>query len=362
MAKEKNFNPVAAHHKAEKAKNLKKSKAQVAAQRTEKLARRNPERIQRQIDDLKAAQEAGELRPHDRQRLEQLEKDLKGIRKARETLGDKAPQFSERRNGEGEGQGHGRNRGRGGDSVLGKRRRSGYGEEGDSSETDEDVRDIPMPRDTPPPLPRREKRSNNPNLTPLGVSPDGVRLPHALPSKPIVESKTVYEAAPVHRDLRKEATRFVPAAVQVKFKAARGEGRLLEPEELEKLEQAGYKDAKKAAKEAEKEATFSMMNFATSSRRKGEDIDLESEEAKFERELMDVEKDLDIARQNTADAMRRDITGLVDEAEKEAEFSIMARGIDSVEGEKGERLVEKTLDNVGKPFMVQMEDASDEDP
>src|SRR5688500_9768061 len=97
MPKEKNFNPVQAAKKAEKQKQLKKQKAQLQAQRTEKLARRNPTRIQRDIDALKALSESGEIRPHERQKLAELEKDLAAVNKARAALGDKAPQFRERR-------------------------------------------------------------------------------------------------------------------------------------------------------------------------------------------------------------------------------------------------------------------------
>jgi hypothetical protein len=98
MAKEKNYNPVQDHKKQEKQKQIKKQKANLLAQRNEKLARRNPNRIQRDIDSLKEAEEGGALRPHERQRLAELEKDLAAVNKAREALGDKAPQSS--RNGD----------------------------------------------------------------------------------------------------------------------------------------------------------------------------------------------------------------------------------------------------------------------
>ena len=57
MAKDKSekraLNPAAAALKAQKQAAAKKGKAQVLAQRNERLARRNPDRLQRQIDDLK---------------------------------------------------------------------------------------------------------------------------------------------------------------------------------------------------------------------------------------------------------------------------------------------------------------------
>lgn len=309
MAKDKSLNPVAAQHKADKQRALKKNKAAVAAQRNERLAKRNPERLQRQIDDLKGAEERGEsLRPRDRELLNNLEKEVRAIRKAREAMGESAPTFGggggPRRDGGGGGGGGGRGS-RGGSGVLGKRRRDGgRGREGDgseSSETDEDVRDIPMPRDTPPPIQRRQQRRG-------AEEGEGRSGPHPLPARPgaegttaaaSVEAKTVYSAAPVHRDLRKEATsRFVPAAVAQKLSAAKGKtpGKLLEPEELDKLEKQGYgqkkaeiaqgglEDAEQAAEAAAQEAEFRMMNAES-----GEDVDIDEEAAKFERELKHVE-------------------------------------------------------------------------
>ncbi|KAE8350368.1 WW domain binding protein 11-domain-containing protein [Aspergillus coremiiformis] len=235
MPKERNFNPVQAQRKADKQKSLKKSKAEAQVRQNEKLARRNPERIQRQINDFKAIEESGQqLRPRDKEILEALERDLRAVQKAREALGDKAPKFENaqsRRGGFGGGGGRG-------DGVLGKRRRGDrgqFGQDSGSSETDEEVRRIPMPRDTPPPIPRQYQKKRE------GGADTGPRGPHALPAKPVVESRTVYEAKPEIKDLRKEAVRkFVPAAVRVKQEAIRGQGKLLEPEEMDKLEKAGY--------------------------------------------------------------------------------------------------------------------------
>lgn len=315
MAKDKSVNPAAAQHKADKARALKKNKANVAAQRHERLAKRNPERLQRQIDELRSAEESGAgLRPKDRETLNTLEKEVSAIRKAREALGDKfTPQFEQgRRDGDGGrrgGRGGGRGGRGGGGGVLGKRRRDGFGGEDDgseSSETDEDVRDIPMPRDSPPPIPRKPRRGG-------GAQQEGREArdgPHPLPARPgaaaaggtaPAEAKTVYSAAPIHRDLRKEATsRFVPAAVAQKLAAAKGQapGKLLEPEELDRLEKQGYghkktevaqegmEAAEQAAEAAVEEAGHRMMNAELEG---GEDVDIDEEAARFERELNQVE-------------------------------------------------------------------------
>lgn len=245
MPKEKNYNPVQEAKKAEKQKQLRKQKATLQTQRQEKLARRNPARIQRDIENLKQASESGEIRPHERQKLAELEKDLAAVNKARAALGDKAPVFREYRGDDDRGDRGGRG-GRGGSSrgggrggVLGKRGRDGSRKDEESSDTDEDARDIPMPRDTPPPIPRKYLRG--------GYA--GEEAPPE-PKKPTI----VYEAAPQVRDLRKEAARFVPAAVAQKLKQAKGEGvGLLDEEEFDKLEKEGYMKAATVAKDTNKE-------------------------------------------------------------------------------------------------------------
>lgn len=193
----------------------------------------------------------GKLTRHEEQVLEGLEKELKAVHKARETLGDAAPQF--RRNGPP----------RDGDNdrgVLGKRRRN-FNDVDSSSDSDvpEDVKAIPMPRDTPPPIPkelmdkwwakRRAKRNANANTEPLGrdrgIGGEGIEgndivSKPALASAPVVEAKTVYEAKPIVRDLRKEAAAFVPTVVRQKLDKSQGKGGLMEPEEADRLEQQGY--------------------------------------------------------------------------------------------------------------------------
>jgi hypothetical protein len=236
MPKERSINPVAAQHKADKQKQLKKSKASVHAQRNEKLARRNPERLQRQIDDLKSLAQTQQLRPKDKATLDQLEKDLRAVKKAREALGDKAPAFAQQRR-------RNRDDGDGGDAGTEGRKRRRVDADEDDEETDEDVRRIPMPRDTPPPIPRKH---------------------HQLPDKPVVvpaPAQTTYSSAPVLRDLAQESRRFVPAAVAQNIARQKGlGGRLLEPEEADKLQKAGYNDAAKVVDEMEKEAEFDMMS------------------------------------------------------------------------------------------------------
>lgn len=291
MAKDKDraMNPALAQHRHDKQKALKKGKAEALARRNEKLARRNPDRIQRQIDELKSLEAAAaaasgsggqSFRPRDKQLLEALERDLRAVLKAREALGDKAPTFpSQRRDAHYHRDGEAPPSSTTTTSTLGKRRRGAddrrdnhhhnhrhphrrFSDEqesdDDGSETDESVRRIPMPRDTPPPIPPQylRRKNNNNRRRDLPDDDSAVSSPHPLPAKPPPptatttthstrpETKTVYEAAPEIRNLRQEAvSKFVPAAVRLKQNAIKGQGKLLEPEEMDRLERAGYKPA-----------------------------------------------------------------------------------------------------------------------
>jgi hypothetical protein len=353
MAKgERNVNPATAALKASKKAGIKKQKTQLAQQRAEKLSRRNPDRLQRQIDDLNQVKErsGGVLRPKDKETLEQLERDVRAIRKAREMLGDKAPQFKERQGGYRDG-------GNSGDGVLGKRRRDeGSGarrptRDGDSSDTDADIGDMPMPKDVEnmPPVPRRQHNRTNNNSNPTGG-------PHALPSKPgdapaaPTPAQSVYSAAPQIRDLKKEAvSRFVPAAVVNKIRAAKGEGRLLEPEEADALEKQGYTGvlatAEKAAEEEKNEIEYRLM---AREQQEGPAGTLEEEELRFQEELNAVQR---------PDAIEQDIEHIADEAEHEAEFRLMAR-----EHEEGQADAAAQSTRARQELRhVEMEEVQDED-
>ncbi|KAI8934925.1 hypothetical protein NX059_008594 [Plenodomus lindquistii] len=318
MAKEKNYNPVQEAKKAEKQKQIRKQKATLQTQRNEKLARRNPNRIQRDIDSLKELDQAGSIRPHERQRLQELEKDLAAVNKARAALGDKAPVFKpERRFDDDRERGdrgdRGGRGGRGG-GVLGKRTRDGQRKEEDSSDTDEDVQGIPMPRDTPPPIPRRYQQKQS------HAAGDEAS---AEPKKPTI----VYEAAPQVRNFLKEATRFMPAAVAQKVKLAKGEGRLLEPEEFDKLREEGYMDGKVAAAKDNDE------------------------------QAVETDPELEALLRSQATTVGQDAEQVVEAAIQEAEYDMMAaeaRG--EIKGMSSEAAVaEKNLRH------VQMEEVEDED-
>lgn len=63
----------------------------------------------------------------------------------------------------------------------------------------------------------------------------------------------MYEAAPQVRNLMKEATRFMPTSVAQKMRLAKGEGRLLEPEEFDKLKEEGYMNEEKKDEDKKEE-------------------------------------------------------------------------------------------------------------
>ena len=285
-------------------------KAAVAAQRTERFAARNPRRLESTISDLHALKESqgGKLSARDQRQLDEAERDIQRVKKAREALGDKAPTFNSNRGG-GEARGRGDARGGRGDySGLGKRNREE--EESSGGETDESVRRIPWPRDTPPPIPRQRRHERprhhftNANSEPLGAERGlqgrggaaEAEVPDTtLPEKPA--PRTTYESKPVIRDLRKEATtKFVPNAVKRKLDATKGVGgKLLEEDEVDKLEKEGYgKGGRKAedgleGKSVVVDAAPEVGGGNAEDERGGKR--LEEEEERFRREMEMVEAD-----------------------------------------------------------------------
>ena len=257
------INPAAAALRASKQKEIKKSRHQVQQQRAERQARRNPERLRKQIDELNRMRDAqgGALRPKDKDTLAKLETEVKGIRKAREAIGDKGSGFEGKR-----APGDGRDERRAG-QMLGKRGRGDVdderskrrmpdnhrGEDSDlasgysSGDTDPEIRAIPMPRDPSPPIPprwirdrERAIRKGLPIPEPPKQRKEGCGMiqtesdPSSKPAGRPKEHKKIYSAAPQVRDLEKEATsRFVPAPVLAKMKTRQKPGDLAEPEEQE---------------------------------------------------------------------------------------------------------------------------------
>ncbi|KXL42272.1 hypothetical protein M433DRAFT_151000 [Acidomyces richmondensis BFW] len=305
MPKERSINPVQAQRKAEKQKEINKSRKLQQAQRNEKLARRNPERLQRQIDEYKELEERGVLCSKDRETLAQLEKDLRSIKRAREALGDVAPKFGREEKRDGRQEQKERRQKHQHQQSLGKRRRDE--EVAHSADTDPKVHMIPMPRDTPPPFPYEHFAASR-------MQTHEKRELHALPAKPVVPAQTVYSAAPQLRDLKKEALKFMPSVVSQKRSRIKGEGRLLEPEELDGLERSGYTAGHNASitmgqkVDQEQEATAGKVETG--------DIDLEEEAKKFEEEIKDTYiLQMQSARDNKADPRSVQLEEVKDEGD-----------------------------------------------
>lgn len=183
------------------------------------------------------AERGGKLSRHEEQTLQGLEKEVRAVKKARDAMGDSAPSFKRGWNRDGES----------GSGMLGKRRRGSHDANTSDEEIPNDVKSIPMPRDTPPPIPKdimdkwyAERRAKRDAENANRQNQDKEKEP-AKKETSAIESKTVYEAKPVVRDLRKEAvSAFVPTSVQVKMNKGQGQGGLLEPEEADRLEKEGY--------------------------------------------------------------------------------------------------------------------------
>ena len=106
-----------------------------------------------------------------------------------------------------------------------------------------------MPRDTPPPIAKeildewyaKRRAKRNANQEPQNDRRQQQQQQSEKPEAPAVESRTVYEAKPIVRDLRKEAvSAFMPTTVRMKIEKGKGQGGLLEPEEADQLEKEGY--------------------------------------------------------------------------------------------------------------------------
>ncbi|KAK9458195.1 hypothetical protein V1511DRAFT_454703 [Dipodascopsis uninucleata] len=227
MAKDKGLNPVQAQQKREKAAAIKKAKADRTARLTEKLSKRNPERISRQIETLKSLEQEGKLQGQDRKLLADLEKQIVLVKKAKEklaesTVSNKDAEYNKEGRAIDRDNSHGaqdRHVNKSGVYVLkGLERRSIYWDpifnptglppegmphqEWDNYEKeginvyDEDVEYIPS--------------QNEQDASGIPI-PRGPAVRFKPPEIPV---KTTYEAAPVVRDLTKESALLVPAAVR----------------------------------------------------------------------------------------------------------------------------------------------------
>jgi hypothetical protein len=80
----------------------------------------------------------------------------------------------------------------------------------------------------------------------------------------------------------------MPSAVAAQKARTKGQGRLLEPEEADRLENAGYMAAQKAAEAGEKEERLKQMEQQVKAPAMSQDIDMEEETRRFEMEMADL--------------------------------------------------------------------------
>lgn len=282
MGKEKGLsaNPVAAHAKAQKKREIAKSKAVNAASRNEKLARRNPERLQRQADNLVAQREAqgGTLKPRDAQTLERLEKGVAAITKARNRTG----YVHEQKQGQPR-----ENKDRTSGDYDGQRKRRRLSRSSSSEPIEDAVKSIPMPEDTPPPIPAPKYAKvdhRNARNVKEGRSDKAGGIHKSTDSSSQPVSKAVYESAPQMRDFTKEAVKFIPSSLNQRPRDDQDshKERLLEPEEMDDLEKRAKRDAVNAAAEMEKEQIHLQMMQQS-------DKDINDRRRAYQVEIEDVE-------------------------------------------------------------------------
>ncbi|KAK9369831.1 hypothetical protein V1509DRAFT_441708 [Lipomyces kononenkoae] len=226
MAREKGLNPAQAQHKRDKAHAIKKAKAEKSQRLTEKLSKRNPDRISRQIQTLNELEQEGRLQGPDRKLLADLEQQLLLVNKAREKVHQGAgAKKGENLAKDGETRGLGlreRHQNKSGVYVLkGLERRSmywdpvfnptglppegfPYQEWSDGENESEDTLNEEV-----------EYRPELGEVDATGIPlPKGPALRFQQPNPEPAPSRTTYEAAPVVRDLKKESASFIPASVQ----------------------------------------------------------------------------------------------------------------------------------------------------
>ncbi|KAK9235085.1 WW domain binding protein 11-domain-containing protein [Lipomyces kononenkoae] len=225
MAREKSLNPAQAQHKRDKANAIKKAKAERSQRITEKLSKRNPDRISRQIETLKEIEQEGRLQGSDRKLLADLEQQLVLVNKAREKVQQAGANKGENLAKDGDTRSSGlreRHQNKSGVYVLkGLERKSIYwdpvfnptglppegfpyqewsdGEKENDFVLDEEV----------------EYRPELGEADATGIPlPKGPALRFQQPTPEAAPSKTTYEAAPIVRDLKKESASFIPTSVQ----------------------------------------------------------------------------------------------------------------------------------------------------
>ncbi|BFZ53092.1 hypothetical protein PYCC9005_000115 [Savitreella phatthalungensis] len=281
MPKDKplSVNPALAYHKKAKDNSIRKARAEKTRLRDEKLVHRRPTHVQRQIDDLKKLAENSTLSKSDEKRLANLEQDLKRITQLQGSNGkqDRPNQQPQTRERSRRKQKHSARlpadptRSVFYDPVYNpygapppgeKQRWKDDPEDIDASVEDDssDVEYIPFPPGTPPPAPAHATTISQSRAQSQRPANDTVKEPVTAPVAPV---RTSYAAAPALRDLRSEATTFVPQSLKRTIAKIETPNTLVvehednakDPDSERKVEQVQPPDSPQHTTEAELRAT-----------------------------------------------------------------------------------------------------------
>lgn len=224
------INPAQAQRKKEKERQLKKQKQERQNQRNERLAKRNPSRQLKQIDELESR--INTLTSSEKAHLESLKKDVEEIERARKQMGMTEIE-RKKKSTRVVSNNDSNNKKKSyywdpiinpeGDPPEGEEQAWMPDEEDSGYSTSESVSEIPLPERKPP------------SVEELKAGP----------------AKSTYESAPVIKDLYQETTQMVPAAVKRKKAENSYEQTPMEKEYASEEEEYHQHDAKRRAVQLE---------------------------------------------------------------------------------------------------------------
>ncbi|EPY52000.1 ww domain binding protein 11 [Schizosaccharomyces cryophilus OY26] len=247
MLSKRGYNPVQAETKKKKKREQNKLREERARRYEEKLSHRNVGQLERQISELTALEGSQGLNAHDKQILQNLQKDLAVIRK-KNIHGHSVGRIESEKTKEEERKFKPRR-----PFIPKNPKKSAYYDpvfnpygvpppgmpyrekEEESSETDESVIDIPMPEGEYPFVEKKKKDKNKVRnigrrrdeppstaATPINEPSNTAEAEDSHKAEAQIEDVvTEYSAQPIVRDLRKEATQFLPAAVRSQKRKSR---------------------------------------------------------------------------------------------------------------------------------------------
>ncbi|KAL2314227.1 Protein saf1 [Schizosaccharomyces pombe] len=246
MLSKRGLNPVQAESRKKKKREQIKVREERAKRHEERLSHRNMSQMERQLSELTQLESSQGLNAHDKQLLQNLQRDM-AIMKKKNIHGHRVGRVESDKTKEAERQHKPRK-----PFIPKNPKRSIYYDpifnpygvpppgmpyrekEELSSETDESVIDIPLPSEEYPfedPKPREKKNKSfkpkhhkKQDINATSAQPKSTTTTEAAANTKDIEEETMieYSAQPVVRDLRQEAAQFLPAAFQ-RQKLAKGQ-------------------------------------------------------------------------------------------------------------------------------------------